>query len=169
MAREIGNLAWMNLDDALIILRPENVEKRGILIHLANILRNFSPVVPYTLYGEKTENKEVEQQEEYVFVCRNTKPTSRGDRRNRTFNTHNDTRSSTNYFSGGATRERVGTNYTSRTRKCDCNSGSSTSSTDTINNTYVTPGSCSDCSKKAIQIKNDSKDLSATTYEFIDE
>jgi 8-oxo-dGTP pyrophosphatase MutT (NUDIX family) len=59
MTREVGNLAWKNMDEALMILRPENVEKRGILIQLANILRNFSPVIFDVLHGEKTENKEV--------------------------------------------------------------------------------------------------------------
>lgn len=174
MTREIGNLAWKNLDEALIILRPENVEKRGILVQLANILRNFYPVIPYTLHGEKTENKEVEQQEEYVFVCRNTKSATRGERRNRTFNTHNDTRSSTNYFGGGATRERVGTNYTSRSRKCNCTNSctatgcnSSISSTESISNAYVIPANRHGSNKEAIQIKEDCN--CQVTYEFIDE
>ena len=70
MAREIGNLAWKNLDEALLILRPENVEKRGIIIQLANLLRNFSPILRTRLYGvktEPTENNELEQ-EKYVFT-----------------------------------------------------------------------------------------------------
>jgi 8-oxo-dGTP pyrophosphatase MutT (NUDIX family) len=71
MVREIGNLAWKNLDEALLMLRPENVEKRGIIIQLANLLRNFSPVLRTRLYGvksEPTENKELEQ-EKYVFTA----------------------------------------------------------------------------------------------------
>jgi len=71
MAREIGNLAWKNLDEALLILRPENVEKRGIIIQLANLLRNFSPVLRTRLHGVKTqpiENNELEQ-EKYVFTA----------------------------------------------------------------------------------------------------
>jgi 8-oxo-dGTP pyrophosphatase MutT (NUDIX family) len=70
MTREIGNIAWKGLDDALVILRPENVEKRGILIQLANILRNFSPILHEPLEGQMIpfENKEGEQQEKYVFV-----------------------------------------------------------------------------------------------------
>lgn len=70
MAREIGNLCWKNLDEALYILRPENVEKKGILVQLANLLRNFCPILPYNLYGQKVvkENTEGEQQDTYVFV-----------------------------------------------------------------------------------------------------
>jgi len=70
MTREIGNIAWKNLDEALLLLRPENVEKRGILIQLANLLRNFSPVLHESLDGQLLpfENKEGEQQEKYVFT-----------------------------------------------------------------------------------------------------
>lgn len=70
MTREIGNLAWKNLDEALVLLRPENVEKRGMLIQLANLLRNFSPVLPSELLGQKLikENTEGEQQDSYVFT-----------------------------------------------------------------------------------------------------
>lgn len=76
MIREIGNMAWKNLDEALVIIRPENVEKRGILIQLANLLRNFSPILPYNLCGQKlvNENTEGEQQDSYVFINGN-KPT----------------------------------------------------------------------------------------------
>jgi 8-oxo-dGTP pyrophosphatase MutT (NUDIX family) len=70
MTREIRNIAWKNLDDALVILRPENLEKKGILIQLANLLRKYSPVLPYNLHGQKlvNENTEKEQQEAYVFI-----------------------------------------------------------------------------------------------------
>ena len=84
MTREIGNLAWKNLDEALILLRPENVEKRGMLIQLANLLRNFSPVLPCNLEGQKLvkENTEGEQQDSYVFVSN-----SRIERTKRLFGT----------------------------------------------------------------------------------
>jgi len=87
MTREIGNLAWKNLDEALLILRPENVEKRGILIQLANLVRNFSPVFRELLHGEHIENKEGEQQERYVFVSRGQRNSggSRSDRGKRFF------------------------------------------------------------------------------------
>ena len=70
MTREIGNIVWKSLDEALVLLRPENVEKRGILIQLANLLRNFSPILYESLEGQMIpfENKEGEQQEKYVFV-----------------------------------------------------------------------------------------------------
>jgi len=68
MTREIGNMAWKNLDEALVILRPENIEKRGIALQLANLLRNFSPIIHSPLLGKRVqENTEGEQQERYVF------------------------------------------------------------------------------------------------------
>ena len=73
MTREVGNLAWKNLDEAMVLLRPENVEKRGIVVQLANLLRNFSPVLRHTLHGVKTqstENNDLEQQEKYVFITK---------------------------------------------------------------------------------------------------
>ena len=82
MTREIGNITWKNLDEALILLRPENVEKRGILIQLANLLRNFAPVLREPLEGQLMpfENQEGEQQEKYVFI----KQVQPGDRASRT-------------------------------------------------------------------------------------
>lgn len=76
MAREVGNVSWKPLDEALILLRPENVEKRGILIQLANLLRNFSStfretIVPMPLDDRLncgTENRLEEQQGRYVFI-----------------------------------------------------------------------------------------------------
>ena len=84
MTREIGNIAWKGLDEALILLRPENVEKRGILIQLANLLRNFSPILHEPLQGQLIpfENKEGEQQEKYVFVRQYRCDNSRGERSN---------------------------------------------------------------------------------------
>ena len=71
MTKEIGNLAWKSLDEALLLLRPENVEKRGILIQLATLLRNFLPIFRESLIGERLEdadeNTGEEQQERYVF------------------------------------------------------------------------------------------------------
>ena len=52
MTREIGNLAWKNLDEAILLLRPENLEKRNILLQLANLLRNYSPVLRSELLGK---------------------------------------------------------------------------------------------------------------------
>ena len=44
MMREIGDIRWCTLNDALEKIRPENVEKREILLKVARILRNFCPV-----------------------------------------------------------------------------------------------------------------------------
>jgi 8-oxo-dGTP pyrophosphatase MutT (NUDIX family) len=86
MTREIGNIAWKCLDEGLLLLRPENVEKRGILIQLANLLRNFAPILHEPLEGQLIpfENKEGEQQEKYVFVrqLQQRSDNSRGERSN---------------------------------------------------------------------------------------
>lgn len=90
MTREIGNLAWKPLDEALLLLRPENIEKRGILIQLANLLRNFLPVFRDTLIGERLrsviENK-TEEQERYVFSSRIQRVAGKMDRTKRFFGT----------------------------------------------------------------------------------
>jgi len=49
MAREIGNLGWRTFDQAIQLLRPENIEKKGILSRLSKLLLNFSPLLHYTL------------------------------------------------------------------------------------------------------------------------
>jgi len=83
MTKEIGSLAWKSLDEALILLRPENVEKRGILIQLSGLLRNFLPVFRDTLVGERieggAENTVEEQQERYVFTSKSYRPNTGAD------------------------------------------------------------------------------------------
>jgi 8-oxo-dGTP pyrophosphatase MutT (NUDIX family) len=44
MAREIGNIKWCSLDEAITKIRPDNVEKREILLKAGKILRNYYPV-----------------------------------------------------------------------------------------------------------------------------
>jgi 8-oxo-dGTP pyrophosphatase MutT (NUDIX family) len=44
MAREIGDIQWCSLDEAIIKIRPDNVEKREILLKAGKIMRNFHPV-----------------------------------------------------------------------------------------------------------------------------
>lgn len=44
MAREIGAIKWCSLDEALTRIRPDNVEKREILLKAGKILRNFYPI-----------------------------------------------------------------------------------------------------------------------------
>ena len=42
MAREIGDIRWCTLEDAMSKIRPYNVEKRELLLHAQSILRNYS-------------------------------------------------------------------------------------------------------------------------------
>jgi 8-oxo-dGTP pyrophosphatase MutT (NUDIX family) len=44
MIREIGAIAWCSLDEAITKIRPDNVEKREILLKAGKIMRNFHPV-----------------------------------------------------------------------------------------------------------------------------
>jgi len=44
MAREIGAIKWCTLDEATSKIRPDNVEKREILLKAGKIMRNFHPV-----------------------------------------------------------------------------------------------------------------------------
>lgn len=41
MARETGDIRWVSLEEALSLIRPENVEKREILLRASSILRNY--------------------------------------------------------------------------------------------------------------------------------
>ncbi len=43
MIREIGDIKWLSIDDALSHIRSENVEKREILLRVSGILRNYCP------------------------------------------------------------------------------------------------------------------------------
>lgn len=43
MRREIGDLQWMSLEKALSVLRPENVEKKEVLLRAASLFRNLCP------------------------------------------------------------------------------------------------------------------------------
>jgi 8-oxo-dGTP pyrophosphatase MutT (NUDIX family) len=45
MIREIGAIKWCSLDEAISKIRPDNVEKREILLKAGKIMRNFHPVV----------------------------------------------------------------------------------------------------------------------------
>lgn len=44
MAREIGAIQWCSLDEAICKIRPDNVEKREILLKAGKIMRNFHAV-----------------------------------------------------------------------------------------------------------------------------
>ena len=45
MLREIGAIQWCSLDEAILKIRPDNVEKREILLKAGKILRNFYPIL----------------------------------------------------------------------------------------------------------------------------
>lgn len=45
MRREIGNIQWFPLNDALAKIRPDNVEKREVLLRLGSLLRNYCPLI----------------------------------------------------------------------------------------------------------------------------
>lgn len=45
MKREIGEIGWFSLNDALQQIRSENVEKREILLRLGSLLRNYCPIL----------------------------------------------------------------------------------------------------------------------------
>jgi len=77
MAREIGNLSWISLDEAKHILRPENLEKHEIISQLTELLSNYIPVIRNELIsmslnslGSTNENTNEEQQRQYVFINR---------------------------------------------------------------------------------------------------
>jgi len=44
MTREIGAIQWCSLDEATSKIRPDNVEKREILLKAGKIMKNFHPV-----------------------------------------------------------------------------------------------------------------------------
>jgi 8-oxo-dGTP pyrophosphatase MutT (NUDIX family) len=44
MLREIGDIKWFSLEDAISKIRPDNVEKREILLKAGKIMKNFYPI-----------------------------------------------------------------------------------------------------------------------------
>lgn len=54
MVREIGDIKWCSLDDAISKIRPDNIEKREILLKAGKIMRNFHPIytndLPRSIY-----------------------------------------------------------------------------------------------------------------------
>ena len=45
MVREIGAIKWCSLDEAISKIRPDNVEKREILLKAGKIMCNFHPII----------------------------------------------------------------------------------------------------------------------------
>jgi len=58
MTREISSLAWKTIDEALTLIRPENIEKRNMVIQLNDILTNYIPVTRPDLLGIKTQKEQ---------------------------------------------------------------------------------------------------------------
>jgi 8-oxo-dGTP pyrophosphatase MutT (NUDIX family) len=49
MTREIGDIRWLSLEEALQKIRPDSVEKREVLLKAGRILRNYCPVPHYSM------------------------------------------------------------------------------------------------------------------------
>ena len=47
MFREIGDIRWCTLEEAMTRIRPDNVEKRELLLKAGKILKNFYPVITF--------------------------------------------------------------------------------------------------------------------------
>jgi 8-oxo-dGTP pyrophosphatase MutT (NUDIX family) len=43
--REIGDIRWCSLEEALSIIRPENQEKKKVLLRASHLLRQFCPIL----------------------------------------------------------------------------------------------------------------------------
>jgi len=43
MSREIGDIRWCSVDEGLQLIRPENIEKREILLRVSSLLRKYCP------------------------------------------------------------------------------------------------------------------------------
>uniref|UniRef100_A0A6C0DSZ0 Nudix hydrolase domain-containing protein n=1 Tax=viral metagenome TaxID=1070528 RepID=A0A6C0DSZ0_9ZZZZ len=43
MRREIGDIQWVSLEKGLSLIRPENIEKREVLLRAASLFRNLCP------------------------------------------------------------------------------------------------------------------------------
>ena len=50
LVREIGDIRWFNIDDAVNIIRPENVERKSILLKAVSILKNYCPFMHGRLF-----------------------------------------------------------------------------------------------------------------------
>jgi len=53
MRREIGSIEWLSHEKALEKIRPYNVEKREIILHVSSILRNYCPLFLPTEIDER--------------------------------------------------------------------------------------------------------------------
>jgi len=44
MVQEIGDLGWFSLEESLEKIRPENIEKKEVLLRASSLLRNYCPL-----------------------------------------------------------------------------------------------------------------------------
>lgn len=44
MVQEIGDLGWFSLEECLNKIRPENIEKKEVLLRASSLLRNYTPL-----------------------------------------------------------------------------------------------------------------------------
>ena len=44
MVQEIGDLGWFSLEECLNKIRPENIEKKEVLLRASSLLRNYCPL-----------------------------------------------------------------------------------------------------------------------------
>jgi 8-oxo-dGTP pyrophosphatase MutT (NUDIX family) len=44
MAQEIGDIGWFSIDECLNKIRPENIEKKEVLLRAISLLRNYCPL-----------------------------------------------------------------------------------------------------------------------------
>lgn len=50
MTREISDIKWFNIDDAVNIIRPENVERKAVLLQANTIFRSYCPFMHGRLF-----------------------------------------------------------------------------------------------------------------------
>jgi len=47
MKREVGDIGWFSLEDALAKIRPEHIEKREVLLRASSLLRKYCPLLQH--------------------------------------------------------------------------------------------------------------------------
>jgi 8-oxo-dGTP pyrophosphatase MutT (NUDIX family) len=56
MAREVGGIEWMTMEQACLRIRPDNIEKKEVLLRAGSLLRNYCPLIlkPFDMNAENT-------------------------------------------------------------------------------------------------------------------
>ena len=63
MQREVGGIEWMTIDDACNRIRPDNVEKKEVLLRAGRLLRSYCPLILRSLTSENLESCKIESSE----------------------------------------------------------------------------------------------------------